>query len=218
MCCLVSPATGAGQPIVAASTLTIAGGFANGCATTVLIDGAPALTLTLPGAVGSGQQATIAGVPLPATVASGAHSLQVVQQIPTGEAAQPLSSSGSNLAGFVLQPSVVSTSVAAATRDLTVNVAPAVAAHQTVVALLNPMPPAAGPASYQLTTGAAQADGATAFVFATKGSPGGDLPSGTYLLRVQIDGVASPLAFTPPPRSGAATGPTGFTGPTVVLA
>lgn len=226
----VFPGTGPGTPIIASSMLSIAGTFFAGVSTTVLIDGAVATQVTLPVPPAQGQQGsqqTITGVPIPATLLSGAHSIQVTQQLPTGNTSHPLSPTVSNVAGFVLQPMITSSSVATTdtvTRNLTVNVTPAVAAHQTVRLLLNLLSPSATPATASATSGAyvleaaaPQADGTASFVFPTKGQTGGDLPSGTYLVRIQIDGVDSPLTFVPPPSSGTATGPTGFTAPTVVL-
>lgn len=220
----VFPATGPGQPIVATSTLSISGSLVAGVATTVLIDGMAATALTTPQTPTAGQPA-ITGVPLATTLLSGAHSIQLVQQAPTGLTIRPVTPIVSNIAGFVLQPIITSMTVATAdtvTRALTVNVSPPVAAHQTVRLLLNLLTPATGTSTsgsgaYQLIGAPPQADGATSFVFSTKGQPGGDLPSGTYLGRIQIDGVDSPVTFVPPPTSGTATGATGFTAPTVVL-
>jgi len=221
----VFPATGPGQPIIATSTLSLSGSFLAGVATTVLIDGQAATALTTAQTTAPGQPAII-GVPLPNKLPSGAHSIQVVQQAPTGLSIQPVVPTVSNVAGFVLQPIITSMTVATSdtvTRALTVNVSPEVGAHQTVRLLLNLLTPAAGtsvsgPGAYQLIGAPPQSDGATSFVFSTKGQPGGDLPSGTYLGRIQIDGVDSPLTFVPPPRPGStAPGPTGFTAPTVVL-
>jgi len=218
----VLPSGGAGQPIVTSSTLSLAGSFYPGAVTTILIDGAVVQQVTLPAALPAGQP-PITGVAIPATLASGAHGIQVVQQLATGLKSGPSSSPmHSAVAGFVLQPSITSTSVAAgsSTRDVTVVVAPPVAAHQTVSLLLNLLTPAAANpfGAYQLAIQAPQSDGVTSFVFATKGQPSGDLPAGTYLARIQIDGVASPLTFVPPPLTGTATGPTGFTAPQIVLA
>lgn len=217
----VIPSAGAGQPIVTGSTLSLAGSFYPGAAATVLIDGAVALQLTLPATLPEGQP-PITDVAIPASLSSGAHGIQVVQQLATGITSRPLSPVYSAVAGFIVQPSITSTSVAtlSATRDVTLLVAPPVTAHQTVSLLLNLLTPAAANPSgaYQLAMQVPQSDGTTSFVFATKGQPGGDLPAGTYLARIQIDGVASPLTFVPPPSTGTATGPTGFTAPTVVLA
>jgi hypothetical protein len=225
----VFPATGAGTPIIFDSTLTIMGTFFAGLSTTVLIDGGPALALTLPPSPANAPQRpqlTIPGVPIPPIAQfSGAHTIQVTQQLPTGAAGASLPVN-SNVAGFVLQPTITASSVAAfdpTTRSVTVTVAPAVAAHQTVrllMNLVNPTATAANPpnasGAYVLEIAAPQADGAITFVFATKGLAGGDLPSGTYLIRIQVDGVDSPLTFVPP-TPGAAAGQTGFSDPTATV-
>ena len=104
-------------------------------------------------------------------------------------------------------------------RWIAFNVTPGVGAHQTVRLLLNLLgsaaPPPGSPGSYVLEVPAPQADSTASFTFPTKGLAGGDLPAGTYLVRIQIDGVESPSTFVPPPKPGAAPG--GFTAPTVVL-
>jgi hypothetical protein len=217
----VFPNTGPGQPIVANSTLSVTGIFLAGVSTTVLIDGAAALVLT------PTVTQTITGVPIPASFPSGAHSVQITQQLITGDPNRPTQQAVSNLAGFVLQPTITVTPALAAdsARTVTVNVTPAVAAHQTVRLLFNLLNPPSPPTNvtnplgiYVLETIAPQTDGATSFAFATKGLTDGDLPTGTYLARIQIDGVESPLTFVPPPKPGtAASGQTGFTGPTVIL-
>lgn len=218
----VVPATGAGTPILATSTLTITGTFATGVSTRVLIDGAVALQLTLPA---STARPSISGVPIPKTLVTGVHSIQVVQQLPNGPGGTVSPPISSNLAAFVLQPAITPTldpATAATTRTINVAVTPNVAAHQTVRLLLNLLgtPPAgANPSgAYVLEVPAPQAAGTASFSFATKGLAGGDPPAGTYLVRIEIDGVESAPTFTPPPASGAPAGRTGFTAPTVVLA
>ena len=152
----VAPATGSGMPIVATSTLSLAGAFFTGVGTTVLIDGAAASQLTPPAppAKGAPQPAVaITGVTIPATLLSGAHSIQVTQQLPTGATGGSPPPIRSNVAGFVLQPTITPTmdaATAATTRNINVTVIPAVAAHQTVRLLLNlvtpsPAAPAPGP-------------------------------------------------------------------------
>lgn len=222
----VVPATGPGKPIVSSSTLTLNGTFYPGVSTTLYIDGVSAQQLTLPQASSSQPQqpqSTITGVPIPSTVLAGAHSIQVAQQLPVQQTGGTTQTVYSNSAGFVLQPTFVSNSITASdpTRSITVVVAPAVAAHQTVRLLLNLLNPPAGSAigsgQYVLETTAPQADGTTSFVFATKGLTTGDIPTGSYLARIQIDGVDSQLNFVAPPASGTATGPTGFTDPTATV-
>jgi hypothetical protein len=215
----VAPATGLGKPIIASSTLSVSGSFLPGLVTTVLIDGAASATLT-PATPPAGQPSILTGIALPTTLLSGPHRIQLSQQVPTGLAAQPTGTSLSNIVGFVLQPSVSTTSVDATTRDLTVTVAPPVAAHQTVRLLLNLVggPVVDSRGAYQLPVASPPGDGIAQFMFATKNQVGGDLPAGTYLLRIQVDGVDSPLTFVPPPAAGStASGTTGFTAPTVVL-
>lgn len=229
-------ATGPGTPVTSESpTLTIVGAFFTGAgySTNVIIDGT---TIPVPTPVASTLQQlrqTIAGVPMPMTLQIGAHTIQVTQQLSSSaNASGPGPPIVSNVAGFVLQPTMTNQVLSSsATRDISVTVSPAVTAQQTVQLLLNlqnasSAPPAnASNASgaYVLEAAAPQSDGS--YLFPTKGLIGGDLPSGkydlpsgTYIARIQVDGIESPLTFVPPAKPGAAvSGPTGFTGPTVNL-
>ncbi len=211
-------AAGPGQPILAGSSLLISGAFAGGVQTTVLIDGSSALQITPPTSPGGAPQSI--SVPIPASVGAGTHTLQLIQQTPPGPPYGLSGASESNIVGFVLQPAVIGAPTVAAdsaTGEVTVTVAPPVAAAQAVRLMLNPLNAVAGVAAFALDAPSPQADGATSFTIATKGLPSGDVPAGDYLVRIEIDGVASPLAFTAPPTKGAPTGPVGFTGPKVTL-
>jgi hypothetical protein len=213
----VSATTGAGSPIVANSTLMLVGTFFSGSSTTVLIDGVAVLTQNLPPAPPNAPrrpQRSITGIPLPAALASGTHSVQVTQQLPTGQASHPSQTIVSNMAGFVLQPTIQASSVDGSNkqmRPIIVNISPAVSAHQSVKLLLTLIPspstvpdPANPSGQYVLDTTPPQTDNVSQFSFATKGLPGGskDLPSGSYLIRVQVDGVDSTPNFVAPSNGG----------------
>jgi hypothetical protein len=211
----VFPTTGVGTPIVAGSALTVAGTFFPGIATTVSIDGVVAAQVPpTPTTQPPQPQTTITPVPLPATLLSGAHTLQITQAITMGKPGTAPTPVSSNVAGFVLQPTISAHSLAAfdpAARAIDVAVNPAVSANQTVRLLVNRMSPGSDPANpsgaYLLETSGPHADGATTFSFATTEQGGATLPSGSYLVRVQVDGVDSMPSF----------GPTGFTDPQVVI-
>jgi hypothetical protein len=170
---------------------------------------------------------------LPGTSPGGsATSLPVAEQLAAGITflgAHPVVSS---TASFVLQPTLSSSSVDPTTRVITATVTPAVSAYQQVRLLLYPFQAAAtsantyvlqpsASASSSSSSGSSSssnsgspAQGPTSFTFATTGQPV-SVASGTYLVRIQIDGVDSPLQFGPPSIPGG--GRSSFTGPTVVL-
>lgn len=226
--------TGPGTPITSdSSTLAIVGAFFTGASysTNVIIDGT-GIPVPTPAASAPQQlRQTIPNVPMPMALQIGAHNIQVTQQLTApANASGPRPPIVSNVAGFVLQPKISSILSSSATRDISVAIEPAVNAQQTVQLLLNlqsPPSPSTGASNasgaYVLEAAAPQADGS--YLFPTTGLidrdlPSGkyDLPSGTYLARIQVDGIESPLTFVPPPKPGAvASGPTGFTGPTVTL-
>jgi hypothetical protein len=220
-------ATGPGTPITSdTSTLTIVGVFFTGTSysTNVIIDGAMIPVPTPAASTTQQLRQTIADVPTPMSLQIGAHSIQVTQQLaPAANAGGSQSPTVSNVAGFVLQPKISSILSSASTRAVSVSVEPVVNAQQTVELLLNlqnpPSPPAGASSAsgaYVLQAGVPQPDGS--YLFATTGLTGGDVPSGAYLARVRVGGIESPLTFVPPPKPGtAASGPTGFTGPTVTL-
>jgi hypothetical protein len=224
----VYPSTGQNQPIFANSKLTVEGSFYAGVATTILINGQNVSSQTLPDTPRHEPQPTITGISLPTGLSVGAQSVQVQQQISTGNPNHPTRTAISNLAEFILRPTFThSVSQFLGTRDVVLTVTPAVNAHQTVQLLLNPFDPtssassASAPAAFALEAPSPQQNGATSFTIPTTGLPGiagGEIPAGTYLARIVIDGVESALDFTPPPASGStATGQTGFTGPTITL-
>jgi len=131
-------------------------------------------------------------VALPATLAAGVNTVRVVHR----HAEQGRESSRSNPASFVLIPTVAGPprlesrrGAAGTTQVLGVPVSPPVRAGQSVELLLNqwPAPEGASPRSYQRAGEADPASGGTVF-FALDGVAAGD-----YLLRVEVDGVASRL-------------------------
>lgn len=140
-------------------------------------------------------------VPLPALKA-GLNAVQVIRKMPLGPG-QPRTLIESNVAAFVLQP-VIQTSVLTpgAPPSLSVTVAPPVRAGQKVALLFD-------------QTGIAPGASPLGFVFdipsptgppaATVAAPLLGMVTGTYLLRVSVDGARSPFTFD---AAGAFAGPT----------
>jgi hypothetical protein len=112
----------------------------------------------------------------------------------------------SDPAAFVLQPRVTSQSAAAGV--ITVGVEPIVGERQQAEVVLFSLPSAAAPLEFAIP--AAARPGPAASVTASVGA----IPTGTYMVRVRVDGAASALTVDQTPGS-----PTfgQFNGPTVVI-
>ena len=123
---------------------------------------------------------------LPAGLRAGVQGLQVVHPYPMGTPPVPHRGTESNLAPFVLHPTIVSTSPG--TSEITVKVDPKAGERQRATLFLNQLDPPAGklPRAYSFVA-EAHAD-TDSLVFPTK-----NLKPGKYLARVQIDGADSPL-------------------------
>jgi len=215
-----SPPSGPGLPILPGATVALVGSQLAGKITTVLI-GSEEIT---PSPVDT--TATRVIVTLPADIPAGTTSAQIVQKIALGASGESHSTVDSNVVTFDLHP--VITSIALSTgRDESGNpvqlvdlgLSPAVGATQSVRLLLNQLMPPVSPPSATPTP--------LAYTFVapppySQASPPPSLPgptnnlsvpykgvvSGTYLVRVEVDGVQSLLAQD---ANGF------FTGPTVVI-
>jgi uncharacterized protein DUF4255 len=128
---------------------------------------------------------------------AGAQGAQVVQPLPMGT--PPLEHRGfeSNVAAFVLHPTIVHRSATSA--QVTLEVDPPVGERQRVLLLLNRVN---APTAYSFTPDV-RAGVQTTLTFAIIG-----VQSGTYFVRVQVDGADSPLDLDPASPSF---------GPTVVV-
>jgi hypothetical protein len=193
---------GAGQPIVTGTTLLIQGQQLRGQTTLVLIEG---------------QELTPAGVtdtqitlPVPATIHAGVQGLQVLQKLAMGTPPVPHRSVESNVVPFVLRPTLSTSSAAvvsaagAATKvtNVTLNLVPNIGVGQRAVLLLNNVS-GSSPASYTSAAVTSTADTPQIVV------PIENVPTGTYLARVQINGSDSVLTVDPTTNQ--------FTGPTVTM-
>jgi len=133
------------------------------------------------------------------TLRAGAQPIQVVHEVPMGTPEQPHRAVESNLAAFVLAPSLVtavSTSLTTAAGvskgTVSFDVAPELRAGQHAVLFLNQLldpgaPDDAVAAAYSFASAPLTADTATAS-FAVEG-----IVDGTYLVRIQVEGAESPL-------------------------
>jgi hypothetical protein len=194
---------GADQPIVAGTTLLIQGQQLRGPITLVLMEGQEFTP--------SGVTDTQVTLPLPATVHAGVQGVQVIQQIPMGKPEAPHRGFESNVVPVVVRPSITigqpgvldpkSTATHKIT-DVTATVAPNIGVGQRAVLLLNSLP-ASGLASCTSSIVVATLDTNQATF------PVSNVPAGTYLARVQIDGAESLLTVDSNTKQ--------FNGPTVVM-
>jgi hypothetical protein len=175
-----------GQPILAGYRLVLAGEQLQGASTVVRIDG-----VDTPATV-TDTQVT---VPLPTGLHAGAHGVQVIQQLAMGSPAVLHPVVQSNLAAFALQPTVTATATAT---KVTLAIAPAVGKRQRVRLLLNQLgaPPGTAARTYAFDAPSrdlpAEPDDTATIVVLITG-----VVTGTYLVRVQVDGAESPLGLDP---------------------
>lgn len=167
---------GSDKPILAGGTILISGQQLQSQGTLVRVGGQD----VTPASVTDTEVTAV----LPATMRAGAQGLQVVQTVP------PLAfpTVESNVAAFVLRPSITPTTVTAT--GITLNVSPVVRIAQRVVLLLNETT-GATPASYSFAPPPRQAD------IASLAIPISGVKAGTYFIRLQIDGAESPLDLDP---------------------
>jgi Pvc16 N-terminal domain len=198
-------------PVLQGYTLVLDGSYVAGVATRVQIDGNVALSTTATGAPISVVLAPSLGL------LSGAHTVQVVQDLPLTVPRVALSSVPSNMAGFVLQPTLEAATAqtvttgtgatATTTTTVSVTLTPPVGQLQRVRLLLDQVSPPAGQ-----TAGGYSFDAPLDAPLPAAGAPFpipiSGVPSGTYLVRVQVDGAESLLTYSTT---------AGYTGPTVTL-
>jgi hypothetical protein len=179
----VKSQAGAGQPILPSSTLVIQGTQLLGDITTVRVGN---LTVT-PAIV---TESSIV-MPVPATLQAGVLGLQVIQQLLLGSPAQPHPGWESNIVALVLQPVLSSPSVTGTTLSITVT--PEVQPGQRLTILLNQIPTTSPPAPTAYTFNLPPLT--VASINLTCDVTG--VASGSYFLRVKIDGAESPLDLDP---------------------
>jgi Pvc16 N-terminal domain len=198
----VEEKAGPNTPILADSTIEIRGEQLAGDITLVRISG---VDFTPPDADVSAE--TIEVDLSSVTVRAGVQTVQVVHQEQLGDPLRPHRGVESNSAYFVVRPAIVLPILKALTQPapglnegtISFDVAPDVRIGQHAVLLLNELLPIASPPD---AIAAAYSFPAPAFAHDTNTVTFdvADLPDGTYLVRIQIDGVESPLETAPSGR------------------
>jgi hypothetical protein len=188
--------SGPDVPITAGSTLLIQGRQLQGAVTLVLIEDQE----VTPAAVNDTQVT----VTLPASIHAGAKGLQVIQKILIGTPAAPHRGFESNVAPFVLRPTITQTSTATAASGATtviLSVTPNIGVGQRSVLLLNNL--TVSPPTAFISAAKISLEDSNQTKFDMVG-----VPTGTYLARVQVDGAESLLTVNSSNQ---------FSGPTVVM-
>jgi Pvc16 N-terminal domain len=191
----VIPATGPSQPIVSSSTLLIQGQQLRGEITTVLIEGVERPPTDV--------QDTQITLPLPPNVRAGVQGLQVIQKLFMGTPLASHRGFESNVAPFVLRPTITATTSAVAPSppggaDVTLTLTPNIGIGQRAVLLLNNLA-LSPPTAFTSLPAVSKVNSSQVTINI------GDVPTGTYLARVQIDGAESLLTTN---ASGQFIGPT----------
>jgi hypothetical protein len=171
-----------GRPITSASTLLIRGTHLRSPNTSVLIEDQQ----FTPTAV-SDKEITL---PVPAAVHAGVKGLQVLVPINMGTPAVAHRGFESNIVPFVLCPTVFSATAAAAATgtDVTVNVVPNIGVGQRAILLLDNVSSSPRRSFVSRPVVSAADSGSIVINIA-------NVPLGTYLVRVQVDGAESLLTF-----------------------
>ncbi len=195
------PALG-NQPILPGYILVLAGRRLRGEVTRIVLDGEK---VDAPDAVISDDHLAF---PLPATLRAGPHGVQVVHDVEMGSPLTPHMGTGSNVLPFLLRP-VIAAPVTSTSKHITVKVRPRVTAAQRLRILLNEFAPPADRAALAFSFSAPANNGID---IANGGTESDtvvfdyqDVPSGPYLVRLQVDGAEGVL--TTDPMTGAFSGP-----------
>ena len=170
----ISSIDGPNRPIVVDSQLVIRGKRLRGDVTRVLIGG----TEVEPDEV----KDTEIVLALPDNLRAGVQSLQVVHKMMMGTPAEPHRGVESNVAAFVLRPTILRINDA----TKVAKVRPAIGRRQRVVILLNELADRS-PAAYTFALPSRDADTSDITI------PLGGVVPGSYLVRVQVDGAESLL-------------------------
>ncbi len=182
-------------PIVAGSTIVIHGEQLMGQITRVRIGD---VEIAPPAENISDARVTVA---LPSGLLAGIQGAQVIQQIPMGTPPVPHRGVESNVAAFVLRPTITATANTTPTSGpnprsgtITVNFTPPVGRNQRVLLLLNERnPPDTRPARAYSFVAPPRNQPSAPDTAASLAIPVQGLAAGTYLVRAQVDGAESPL-------------------------
>lgn len=191
---VVRAAAGDARSILAAELIEVVGRDLEGQVTTMLIDGEAVAAQSV-----SPRRIAVA---LPMSLSAGPHSLQVVLAHSVGGRSPARRLMDSNVAAFVLRPSVVASSVRGPvagdrTAEVDVRVSPPVGPTQRVMLLLNA-------ASVDTTMGFRLPCPARATTSDTMTVPIPGVPAGEYFVRVEVDGAQSLVTID---DAGVASGP-----------
>jgi len=197
---------GADMPIVSGSILAITGRQLRGDVTRVRVGGIDVTP--------SPEQITDTEIslPLPSGLHVGVQGVQVIHQMLMGKPPTPHHGVESNVAAFVLCPTITATvsnvtshtvsdaahnEVTLFAADITVNVSPGVGKKQRVVLLLNEFDPPGDRPAHAYSFKAPPRDEDTSSIVIQIS----DVAPGDYLVRVQVDGAESPLTPDTEPSS-----------------
>jgi hypothetical protein len=171
------------KPITSASTILIQGTHLRSPNSFIVIEGQE-----LPPTTSSSD--TQLSLALTSALHAGVKGLQVRQKLDMGTPAVAHRGFESNVASFVLCPTVSSATAAAVVSgtNVTVNLVPNIGIDQRAVLLLNSIPPAP-PTAYASTSVVSTADAPSIVINIA------NVPTGSYLVRVQVDGAESQLTF-----------------------
>ncbi len=169
-----------GKPITSSSTILVQGTHLRNVNTSLLIEDQQFTPTVI-----SDTQLTL---PIPSTLHAGVKGVQVLQPMDMGTPATTHNGFESNIAPFVLCPTVSSATAVAATpgTNVTVNLVPNIGIGQRAVLLLDNVSVTPRQA-YASPAVVSSADASSIVINIT------NVPSGTYLVRVQVDGAESPL-------------------------
>jgi hypothetical protein len=189
---------GAGQPIFAGSRVVVRGAALRGEDTRVIIGGVER---------DSSQVESLSNerivLDLPTGLRAGINSAQVKHIYQLGTPPTDHRGLESNVAAFIIQPQITGTApnydinfVAAAGSDpqrLEITVGPEIGEQQRALVLLNEINAPADRAPFSYTVQANDHGDTTTLTFDIP-----DVESGTYLVRVRVDGAESPLDYVDP--------------------
>jgi hypothetical protein len=189
----VGSAAGAGAPLVAGGTLRLLGQHLRGERTRVRIGDVEATPV--PSDVTETRlDISLNAPPFPADkLRAGVQGVQVVQPRLLGTPPAEHAGFESNVAAFVLHPTITVNASTSTNIDLTVD--PKVGARQRVVLLLNE-DTTVDPGAYTFAAPPRNADSAALSILIS------GVPAGTYFVRLQVDGAESLLELHPGPNFG----------------
>jgi hypothetical protein len=212
----VESAAGSNKPIVAGGTIVIAGRQLRGAITSVLIGGGK--FVPAPNDLGGNQiKIILLPPPLPDVLHAGVQSVQVVHEINLGDPRVPHRGVESNVAAFILHPTLTPPIPLNASGSLQLTFDPKVGRSQRVALLLSETNPPVVAPGHAYSIPAPPENGITTAGIdetATITFPLDGVEAGQYFVRVQVDGAESLLDIDTTPGSSTLNQ---VTGPTVAI-